>query len=107
MTSLSPRYLKLLTLTAAKKKLLLKWKEEKNSDERGNAIALNRAIITSGRDESKGDLTAEELLRDAEAEIEERANARLKVSLWRQQKDKEKEKEAVSCPPLPSCCFLN
>lgn len=93
---LSFRYLKLLSLNAEKKKLLQKWREEKLNDERGNTIALNRAMIIGDKNENKGDMTAEEILNEAAAEIEERANARLKVSVWRQQKDKEKEKLMVS-----------
>ena len=89
---------------AEKKKLLLRWKEEKLNDERGNAIALNRAMIIGEKGESKGDMTTEELLREAAAEIEERANARLKVSLWRQQKDKEKENMLVrTCQSVLLC----
>lgn len=76
--------------------MLLKWKEEKHSDDRGNNIALNRAMIIEGRCNFKGDLDADDMLRQAAVEIEERASARLKVSLWREQKDKEKEEIMVS-----------
>lgn len=83
-------YLKLLTLTAEKKKLLLNWKEEKISHERANELALAH-MVTGGDGQDGIDMPFDEIRREAIAEIEERANARLKVSAWREQKEKDKE----------------
>lgn len=79
-----------------KRQLLSKWKEEKRSDDRVNNIALNHALLNEGRDDCKGDLSAKDILKLAASEIEERANTRHKVSLWKQQKEKEKEESLVS-----------
>lgn len=80
---------------AEKKKLLLNWKEEKVTQERANEIALAHLVI--GVDRGDGlDMSLDEIRREATAEIEERANARLKVSQWREQKEKEKEMKLVS-----------
>jgi len=83
-------YLKLLTLTAAKKRLLLNWKEEKLTQERANEMALAH-IVTGGDRQDGVDMSIDEIRREAIAEIEERANARLKVSAWREKKEKDKE----------------
>ena len=88
-----------------KRQLLSKWKEEKRSDDRVNNIALNHALLNEGRDDCKGDLSAKDILKLAASEIEERANTRLKVSIWKQQKEREKEEFSVSIFLLDILCY--
>ena len=83
------RYLKYLSLNAEKKKLMIRWKEAKLSEEKNNVAVLIDSV--SGRG-----VSAEILLREAAAEIEERANSRLKVSQWRAEKKQQEEQALVT-----------
>jgi hypothetical protein len=61
----------------------LKWKEEKLSLERVNELAIARLVAAdTSRGERRADLSIDDILREATAEIEERANARLKVTSY-------------------------
>ena len=81
------RYLQFLSLSADKKRLLSKWKEQKILEDKNDVATL----ILSANLRGERDLSADALLKDAAAEIEDRANARLKVSEWRSHKDADKE----------------
>lgn len=86
------RYLKLLALNQEKKKLLSKWKEEKLLEEKDAELAFTRGVtdIDNGYGTSTNGI-----IRDGAAEIEDRANARLKVSMWKAQKEAEREQIMV------------
>ena len=97
--------MKFLELNQQKKLLLSKWKEGKISDDKVNNIAINRALLIGERDGCKSDLSAKDMLKLAATEIEERANTRLKVSIWKQQKEREKEEFSVSIFLLDILCY--
>jgi hypothetical protein len=88
--------LKLLALNHEKKKLLSKWKEEKQLEEKDAELAFTRGVLEKG----SGYGTTDGLLRDGAAEIEDRANARLKVSMWKAQKEAEREQIMVFASTL-------
>lgn len=69
---------------------MTRWKEAKLSEEKNNVDVL----IDTGRGVNQG-ISAESLLREAAAEIEERANSRLKVSQWRAEKKLQEEQAMV------------
>jgi hypothetical protein len=81
-----------LSLNAEKKTLMIRWKEAKLSEEKNNVAVLIDSV--SGRESGRG-VSAENLLREAAAEIEERANSRLKVSQWRAEKKQQEEQALV------------
>lgn len=87
------RYLKYLSLNAEKKKLMIRWKEAKLSEEKNNVAVLIDSV--SGREVNQG-VSAGNFLREAAAEIEERANSRLKVSQWRAEKKQQEEQALVT-----------
>ena len=70
---------------------MIRWREAKLHEEKNNVAILIDSV--SGREINQG-VSAESLLRDAAAEIEERANSRLKISQWRTEK-KEQEEQAL------------
>jgi hypothetical protein len=104
---LTRRYLKLLALNHEKKKLLLKWKEEKQLEEKDAELAFTRGIIEKGA--GYGNST-DGLMRNGAAEIEDRANARLKVSMWKAQKEAEKEQimvlTCIAFAPVTAASYL-
>lgn len=71
---------------------MIRWKEAKLSEVKNNAAVLTDSV--SGSEGNQG-VSAENLLRDAAAEIEERANSRLKVSQWRAEKKLQEEQALV------------
>lgn len=93
LISYEPRYLKYLSLNAEKKKLMTRWKEAKLSEEKNNVDVLIDSV--NGRGVNQGN-SVESLLKEAAAEIEERANSRLKVSQWRAEKKQQEEQAMVN-----------
>ena len=71
---------------------MIRWKEAKMSEEKNNVAVLIDSV--SGREANQG-VSAGNLLREAAAEIEERANSRLKVSQWRAEKKLQEEQASV------------
>jgi hypothetical protein len=84
--------LKLLALNHEKKKLLSKWKEEKLLEEKDAELAFTRGVLEKGAGYGT---SAGGQMRDGAAEIEDRANARLKVSMWKAHKEAEREQIMV------------
>lgn len=71
---------------------MTRWKEAKLSEEKNNVDVPIDTV--NGRGVNQG-ISAESLLREAAAEIEERANSRLKVSQWRAEKKLQEEQAMV------------
>ena len=71
---------------------MTRWKEAKLSEEKNNVDVLIDSV--NGRGVNSGN-SAESLLKEAAAEIEERANSRLKVSQWRAEKKQQEEQAMV------------
>lgn len=82
----------MLALNYEKKKLLSKWKEEKEVEEKDAELSFFRGADEKGAGYGS---STDGLMRDGAAEIEDRANTRLKVSMWKAQKEAEKEQIMV------------
>ena len=94
------RYLRYLSLNAEKKRLLLKWKEDKVNMERAAAEVLARSVgvgingqnrVIRDDDNDSDSRFMEQALHDIELQSEKR----LKVSQWKENKQKEIEKKQV------------
>ena len=72
---------------------MTRWKEAKLSEEKNNVDVLIDSV--NGRGVNQGN-SVESLLKEAAAEIEERANSRLKVSQWRAEKKQQEEQAMVN-----------
>ena len=92
-------YLMFLSMNSEKKKLVLKWKDEKMEQEKVEEEAMAKSVQQAMRGLQESRQTPEEMMNEAYKEVDDRAEQRVKVMQWKEEREKvirmkeEKEKE--------------
>ena len=96
-------YLMFLSLNTEKKKLVLKWKDEKLEQEKAEEEAMAKSVQQAMRGLQESRQTPEDMMNEAYKEVDDRAEQRVKVMQWKEEREKvirlkeekDKEKERI------------